>query len=128
MRRPDLRFLRRALGCGSAFVWSPSGDRWTVLPKYPFAGRGQTAVTLDDRYIYIAGGYRDDPEGFTDAAFLFDTKTEVFRPALPLPYRAMVSLVIVGDNLYCLGGEDAKRRRTDAAFRIATKDLIGAAN
>jgi N-acetylneuraminic acid mutarotase len=111
-----------------AFVWSPFEDRWTALPPYPFAGRGQTAIALDDRHIYIAGGYRDDPEGFTDEAFLFDTKTETFRRALPLPYRAMVSLVIVGDQLYCLGGEDAKKHRTDAAFRIPTKELIGAPN
>jgi N-acetylneuraminic acid mutarotase len=109
-----------------SFAWLPSDDRWTALLPYPFAGRGQTAVSLDDRYIYIAGGYRDDPEGFTDAAFLFDTKTETFRGALPLPYRAMVSLVVVGDTLYCLGGEDAKKHRTDAAFRIPTREIIAA--
>jgi N-acetylneuraminic acid mutarotase len=111
-----------------AFVWSPSDDRWTALRPYPFAGRGQMAVTLDDRYVYIAGGYRDDPEGFTDAAFLFDTKAETFHPAPPLPYRAMVSLVVVGDNLYCIGGEDAKKHRTDAVFRIPTKEIIAAPN
>jgi N-acetylneuraminic acid mutarotase len=111
-----------------SFIWSPADDRWTTLPPYPFAGRGQTAVALDDHTIYIAGGYRDEPEGFIDEAFLFDTKTQTFRRAQPLPYRAMVSLVIAGDQLYCLGGEDRKKHRTDAAFRIPTKSLIAAPN
>jgi hypothetical protein len=36
----------------------------------------------------------------------------------------MVSLVVCDGFLYCLGGEDRKQSRTDAAFRIPVAELL----
>jgi hypothetical protein len=35
-----------------------------------------------------------------------------------------VSLVKSGDWLYCIGGEDRKRHRTDAIYRIRWRELL----
>ena len=48
----------------------------------------------------------------------------MFHPAAPLPLRALVSLVVAGEYLYCLGGEDRKKQRTDSVFRIRWKELL----
>lgn len=108
----------------SAHAFSTVTQRWEELPKLPGVIRGITAVTLDDSHILIAGGYRNDDEEFTDAAFIFDVKALRYVPTKPLPYKAMVSLVKSGEWLYCLGGEDRKQHRTDAAFRIRWKEML----
>jgi N-acetylneuraminic acid mutarotase len=107
----------------SAFAYSPEEDRWTRLPSCPFAARGQAAVALDERRIYIAGGYKNDTQGFTAEAFIFDTQAGTHQIAPPLPYAGMAGLVTAGDCLYCLGGEDSKKHRTDAVFRRRVAEL-----
>lgn len=108
----------------AAHAWSPAAQRWEKLPPLPHAIRGITAVTLDDRRIFLAGGYTTDAEGFTDEALIFDVKALRYLPTKPLPIKAMVGLVRNGEWLYCLGGEDRKQHRTDAAFRIRWKELL----
>ncbi len=108
----------------AAHAWSPAAQRWEKLPPLPHAIRGITAVTLDDRHILLAGGYTTDAEGFTDGALIFDVKVLRYSPTKPLPIKAMVGLVRNGEWLYCLGGEDRKQHRTDAAFRIRWKELL----
>jgi len=111
----------------SAYAWTPEAAGWTSLKPLPSPRRGITAVTLDDRRIFLAGGYKNDDEGFTAEAFIYDTKRDEYLPAPPLPYAAMVGLVKVGDDVFCLGGEDKKKQRTDAVFKISVKQLIAAA-
>lgn len=108
----------------SAHVYTPATNRWEALPSLPFPGRGFTAVALDNRHILIAGGYRNDEVEFVTDALIFDSETRTYRPTLPLPYAAMVGLVRDGEWLYCLGGEDRKRHRTDAVFRIRWSVLL----
>jgi N-acetylneuraminic acid mutarotase len=108
----------------AAHAFSLSTQRWEKLPPLPHVIRGITAVALDDRHILLAGGYKNDEVGFTDDAMVFDVKTHRYTPTKPLPYKAMVSLVQNGEWLYCLGGEDKKAHRTDAAFRIRRKELL----
>jgi N-acetylneuraminic acid mutarotase len=108
----------------SAHVFSTVTQRWEELPPLPHVIRGITATALDDQHLLLAGGYKNDEEEFTDAAFIFDVKTLRYIPTKPLPYKAMVSLVKSGEWLYCLGGEDRKKQRTDAAFRIRWKELL----
>ena len=108
----------------SAHVFSPDTNRWERLPPLPHPGRGYTAIALDERRILVAGGYRNDEVEFVRDAYVFDTHARTFTPTLPLPYAAMVTLVRNGEWLYCLGGEDRKRHRTDAAFRIRWQELL----
>jgi N-acetylneuraminic acid mutarotase len=108
----------------SAHAYFPAEKRWEKLRPLPYAVRGITAVALDDRHILLAGGYKDDATGFVTDALLYDTQSGEYAPTTPLPYAAMVSFVKSGDWLYCLGGEDKKKHRTDAVFRIKWKELL----
>ena len=108
----------------SAYAYSTAAQRWEQLPPLPGVIRGITAVALDDQHLLLAGGYKNDDEEFTADAFIFDVKALRYIPTKPLPYKALVSLVKSGEWLYCLGGEDRKQHRTDAAFRIRWKELL----
>jgi N-acetylneuraminic acid mutarotase len=111
----------------TAYAYSVAARRWDTLPPLPYPVRGMTAAALDERHIFLAGGYRNDDIEFVTDAFIFDVETKVYAPTKALPYAAMVNLVKSGDWLYCLGGEDRKKHRTDAAFRIPWQDLLSAA-
>lgn len=86
--------------------------------------RGITAVALDARYIYLGGGYPSDEVGFTAEAYVFDSKSKKLRAALPLPIAAMVHLVSDGTHVYCLGGEDMKKHRSDKMWRIPLEKVL----
>lgn len=94
---------------------------WRPLRALPAATRGLTAVALDDRRLYLAGGYRTD--AFTAEAWIYDVVNDRYTPAPALPFAAMTTLVVCGDHLYCLGGEDRQRARSNACFRIALSAL-----
>ena len=98
-----------------------------MLAPLPFAVRGITACTLDDSHIFLGGGYKSNADGFTAETFIYDIKGGKYAATTPLPYKAMVSLVKLGDWLYCLGGEDRMKHRTDAMFRIKWRDLLAEA-
>jgi N-acetylneuraminic acid mutarotase len=108
----------------SAWRFSPAENRWEPLPPMPAAHRGNTAVALDERHIFVAGGYKHDPEGFTAESFIFDTAEKKYRASKPLPHAGIVGLVQLGEHLYCLAGEDAKAHRTDAVWRIPWRALV----
>ncbi|MBI5775599.1 MAG: hypothetical protein HZA89_17915 [Verrucomicrobia bacterium] len=108
----------------SAHAFNTVTRRWEKLAPLPYAVRGLTALTLDERRILLAGGYKNDAEEFTAEAFIYDLNTGRYTATAPLPYKAMVSLVKLGDWVYCLGGEDRKKHRTDAMFRIRAKEFL----
>jgi N-acetylneuraminic acid mutarotase len=112
---------------GEAFAFSPLRNSWRKLKPFPFSVRGASAVALDDRHLYVAGGYRnrEGKEEFTDQAFIYDVENDQYRPAAALPYRAMVGLVRSTEYVYCLGGEDKQKHRSAAAYRIKVADLLG---
>ncbi len=106
-----------------SYAFSMSTKQWRKLKPYPLAARGPTAVALDEHRIYIAGGYGGEPEGFLSAAFIYDRRTDSYAKATPLPYAASVSLAMLDGFVYCLGGEDKMKSRTDAAWRIPVVSL-----
>jgi N-acetylneuraminic acid mutarotase len=108
----------------SAHVFTVATQRWEPLPDLPHPGRGYTAVTLDDRHILVAGGYRNDETEFVADSYLYDVSARTYRNTTPLPYAGMVGLVQAGEWLYCLGGEDRKRHRADAVFRLRWRELL----
>jgi len=107
-----------------AYAFSPLRNSWRRLESFPFSVRGVSAVALDDRLLYIAGGYKNKEEEFTDQAFIYDVENDQYRTAPALPYRAMVGLVRSGEYVYCLGGEDKQKHRSAAAYRIKVADLL----
>jgi N-acetylneuraminic acid mutarotase len=104
----------------AAYAFSPAKNTWRKLQPLPVANRGLAAVVLDEQHIYLAGGYTDN---FTADAVIYDVKTDSYQKAKSLPYAAMVGLVKLGDSVYCLGGEDKQKSRTNKFFRIPTAEL-----
>ena len=111
------------VNASEAHAFSASTNIWRKLKPLPYAARGLTAVTLDERQIYLAGGFKNDPEGFTSDALIYDVKADSYQKAPSLPYAAMVGLVKMGEHVYCLGGEDKMKSRTDKFYRIAVGEL-----
>jgi N-acetylneuraminic acid mutarotase len=103
-----------------AFVYD---KEWRRIRSYPWVARGVAAVTLDDGDIYLAGGYGSDDEGFLSKAWIYEVAKNRYLPALPLPIAASTCLVKCGAHVYYLGGEDVKKHRTDACFRVSIQDL-----
>lgn len=114
---------KTAVNLTEAYAFSPQTNQWRQLDALPRAVRGHAAVALDDRHIYLAGGYQGGTEGFVDQAFIYDISTNSYAPATPLPYRAMTRLVRSGEYVYCLGGEDKLKHRTASCYRIKVSDL-----
>jgi N-acetylneuraminic acid mutarotase len=108
----------------AAYAFDVKKNSWQARHPLPYAVRGLTGASIGSQFIYLVGGYKNDAEGFTDEALLYDITKDEYRPAKRLPYKAMVALVVCDDYLYCLGGEDKKQSRTDACFRIAVADLL----
>lgn len=109
---------KTVINASEAHAFSVETNAWRKLKPLPFAARGVTAVALDDHRIYLAGGYKSDPEGFTDEALIYDVKADSYQKARPLPYAAMVGLVALDGFVYCLGGEDKMKSRTNKFYRI----------
>lgn len=111
----------QAVNVDSAFVYSIADAKWSGIKPFPFPVRGLAGCVLDDRHILLAGGYKQD---FTDEAFVYDTKTDTYFKTAPLPYQAMVSLIKAGSEIYCLGGEDKMKHRSDLIYRLPGKALL----
>lgn len=112
---------QQPVNTAEAYAFSPAKNEWRPLKPLQEGNRGLSAVALDDRHIYVAGGFTDV---FTAAAVIYDVKENSYKPAASLPYAAMVSLVMCDGYLYCLGGEDKMKSRTDAFFRIPVQELL----
>lgn len=106
-----------------AYAFSVARNAWRRLRPFPYPVRGLAAVTLDEKHLYLAGGFGGEAGEFLDQAFVYSIDEDRYTPAPPLPYRAFVGLVKSGGFVYCLGGEDAMKHRTAAAYRIAVTEL-----
>ena len=112
---------KQVLNLDLARSWSQS---WQSIASYPVAARGVTAVALSDTHLYLAGGYGTDNQGFLADAWLYDIPHDRYLPAVKLPIAATLALVRCGDHIYALGGEDQKKHRTAACFRIPITELL----
>lgn len=111
----------RALNSDAAYAYSIAEKKWRRIKSYPFPVRGLASCALNDRYILLGGGYA---ENFTDAAFIYDTKTDSYLQTELMPFVAAANFIKVGGFIYWMGGEDKMRHRSDLAFRIRWKDLV----
>ncbi len=106
-----------------AFAYDFATRVWRDAAPFHKPVRGLNAVLLDDRRIYLAGGYGTDEEGFLGEAFIFDAVSGRYNPAKAMPYRALTCLVKCGAHVYALGGEDVKKHRTAQCWRIRIEEL-----
>jgi len=123
-----------------SWVYDPARDEWTRLRDTP-QGSNRRALVYADRYLVLVGGYkcartrnldqtltdvynaeekkRDWREFFETTVLVYDTQTGQWGSADPLIERtSLPSSTIVGDTLYCLGGEGGQRLWHPATFQI----------
>jgi len=115
---------QKVTNLSGAFAFSPGRNSWRNLRMMPVGVRALAAVQLDENRIYLAGGVQNDAEGTTDQAWIYELAEDRYTTSVPLPYRAYVGLVLSGGFVYCLGGEDKGKHRTDAVYRVRVADLI----
>lgn len=109
--------------------YDPSIDRWERIPDLPVSSGNFPAgrIVYRDRFIALIGGYQYphilNPDGSTRAAygqayarhkdrpyysdvFIYDTETDCFGTADPLPLNNNLPMtVITGNHIHLLGGE-----------------------
>lgn len=103
-----------------AFSYSPRLKAWRGLADLPTPTRGLSALALDDERVYLAGGFN---EGFSAQAWIYHLKSNRYAAAKALPYAAMVGLVLCEGQVYCIGGEDKMKSRSNQFWRIAVEEL-----
>jgi N-acetylneuraminic acid mutarotase len=106
-----------------AFAYDFKANSWRSLPPFYKAVRGLNEVALDDRHMYLAGGYGTDAEEFLSPAFIYEVDANRYIPAKPMPFKSLSCLVKCGSYIYALGGEDKKKHRTDQCWRIRIEEL-----
>ncbi len=117
---------RQVADLSAAWAMDIPKDKWRSLRPYPSAIRGAAAVKLDPHHILIAGGYGGNPADFTAESFVYDTRRDTYTKTLDLPIAALVGLVADGEFVYCLGGEDKMKHRSDRCARVNAKELLPA--
>jgi hypothetical protein len=115
---------KQVVNRNAAFAFDIATQAWKTISPYPFAARGVTAVALDERRIFLAGGFKSAEEGFTDQSFIYDIASDRYEPSVRLPIRSMVHLVNTRDWLWMLGGEDRPKHRSAACWRIRLTELV----
>ncbi len=95
---------------------------WRRLRPLPQPNRGCSAVALDDRHIYILGGYTASQQeaagkppdfGFSPAVLVYDIAADRYHNATSLPVALMgIDFFVMGDALLGAGGEDRLRGRS----------------
>jgi len=121
--RPDLD--KKYVSLSAAWAFDAGKGAWRALKPYPMPVHGSSAVKLDEHRILIAGGYGGNPPDFTAAAFIYDARRDTYTRTMDLPGAAMAGLVRAADFVYCLGGENTKRR-TAACARVTVAELLRA--
>lgn len=115
---------KQVVNRSAAFAFNLATKVWTPISPYPFAARGVTAVALNEKRIFLAGGFKNAEEGFTDESFIYDIAADRYKPTMRLPIRSMVHLVKTRDWLWALGGEDRPKHRSAACWRIRLSELL----
>jgi N-acetylneuraminic acid mutarotase len=105
----------------SVHVLNTATGVWTTARRTPAQFSHAGSAVVDDRYVYIAGGFRPDPSlvcnvdpvcesyGSTEV-WKYDTVTNKYTSAPALPEaRGSGSLALVGRTLHFVGGLDLNR-------------------
>jgi N-acetylneuraminic acid mutarotase len=123
-----------------SWSYGPAVDRWTRLRDMPH-GANRRALVYHDRYVVLVAGYKYphtwNLDGTTSKAYsdaekarawetffektvlVFDTQTGRLGTADPLIEQTSIpSSTIVGDTMYCLGGEGGPRLFHPATLQI----------
>ena len=106
---------------GDAFCLTPGHSAWQALANPPVATRAWSAVTLEDRFIFLLGGYSTTagPDGvttegrFESRVIRYDAREPRYSEIVSLPFSvADACFHGTGDMLYAAGGEPGARARS----------------
>ena len=120
-----------------AFCLDLSSGQWQQIAPLPMATGAGACIAIDSRRVLIAGGLAlavppsKSPDGkprwfFTTTCLLYDTEQDTYQPLTPLHEGiAHSGLVLVGDTLYCLGGEQTARKTRSDLVQIGKLRCTG---
>ena len=109
----------------SAYCYDPALDRWDPLPDVPFPVYWAWAVSYQDRYIILPGGFVSkenaglatpklhmDANGFVSDVLVYDTAASQYSFGKLLPKGIIDYGLAREDNrIYLVGGEDRGKHR-----------------
>ncbi len=112
-------------GIRESFVYDPTGDTWKKIQDLPYPAQWSWAVSSQDRYILIPGGFvakeqagsapssvHVDAEGFIADVLVYDIKRGTYSFSDPLPKGIIdYGVACVGNRIYLAGGEDKQKHR-----------------
>lgn len=78
--------------------YDPIADRWRFVAPMPEPLHHTAAAVVDDRYVFLVGGYRTLAFDPTDSVYRYDTLLDVWTrmPSLPAPRGALAAATIDG--------------------------------
>ena len=111
--------------CVSAHRYDPAQDRWEPIADFPFPVYWAWAVSWQDRYIILPGGFvskqnwgpataklRMDENGFVADVLVYDTVTNRYFFGNPLPKGVIdYGLAHMDNRILLVGGEDRGKHR-----------------
>jgi N-acetylneuraminic acid mutarotase len=109
----------------STFCYDPALDRWDPLPDLPFPVYWAWAVSWQDRYIILPGGFVSkqnlglapsglhmDVNGFVSDVVVYDIATGKYAFSSPLPKGIIdYGLTRMDQQIFLVGGEDRGKHR-----------------
>ena len=95
----------------STLAYDPKNDLWTSCQDAPVAISHVTAAVVDDRYIWLVGGFVGQHPGYGIAlSYRYDVDDDCWESGPPLPQvRASGCLALVGRYLHYCGGVGGNR-------------------
>jgi len=103
----------------SSYRFDTKALEWHRIRDLPCALRGSGATGSGTRTVYLLGGYGScegqahDKSGFRNLVFIYDTESDSYASATPLPLSVMTDFYVQKNVLYGAGGEDGRAHRSD---------------
>ena len=88
------------------YRYDPVADTWTRIADYPVEISHVTAAVIDDRYIWVVGGFEGKHPGTAVAeSYRYDTTNDTWSEGPPLPKaRGSGGLASINGRLHYFGG------------------------
>jgi N-acetylneuraminic acid mutarotase len=109
-----------------AYSYEPEKNRWQRLADLPQSVRSLSATAVENRFIYLFGGYvasaaesRTKPldYGFTPAVYVYDIEMNQYSRTAPLPIAVSdINFAAHSLTLFGAGGEDRNYGRSARTF------------
>ncbi|HKO55259.1 MAG TPA: kelch repeat-containing protein [Thermoanaerobaculia bacterium] len=85
--------------------YDPATDRWRFVAPIPEPLHHTAAAVVDDRYIYLIGGYRTLAFDATDSVYRYDALADQWTRVASLPSpRGALAAATIGGVVYAVGG------------------------